>query len=294
MSIGRNSPLPTVPDAVTLQWANGKTVARPAGSSARFVPFVGFHIECAKDVDLDLILAEVATSLIEIKHQRPGGAEIVRHWSLGEALELLPITSGPVASSVTASLSNGNARRTADAGIGLRWGRGEGERSRMAVRGFARPLWALGWRGLVQLAARSRMTDVLMTVLLDHSRAAEACDGLVDRARHPDVVSPAELWLPLKAGDEQEFGTSDTATVTPFASAHPAELDAAYLRTIWRDGEVWAAAGAAWPLIKAWATDYALTGGEGEADPPPPVDEATGEVLDEAPREPLARRRFPV
>jgi hypothetical protein len=293
MSIGRNTPLPNIPEAISLQWANGKPVARPAGEAGRFTSFVGFHIEVAKDPTLDEALRVAKVAQIEIRHQRQGGAEIVRHWSLGSAVAFLPITAGPIASSVTASLSNGNAKATADAGIGLRWGRGEGERSKMAVRGYVRALWEAGYRGLVQLAARSRMTDVLLAVLLDHSRAAAACDDLVDRRRHPDLVSPAELWLPLVAGEEAEFGKGDTATVTPYASAHPAALDADYLRTIWRTGDVWAAACAAWPLTKAWALDFAATGNDGL----PSGEEATPELEiepAEAPgllAEPLPERR---
>lgn len=265
--IGRNVPLPEIPDAVTLQWANGKTIARPAGSKARFAAHIGFHIEVGKDAALDELLTGAGYLRIEIKHQRPGGAEVVEHWDLGASIFFLPITSGPVASSVTASLSNGNAKATADAGIGLRWGRGAGERSKMAVRGFVKGLWDAGYRRPVQLAARSRMTDVLLDVLLDHTRAAERVDNLVDRTRHPALVSPAELWLPLTPGNETEFGTGDTATVTPFASGHPAELDAEYLRTIWAGPAVFKAAGDVWGLTKAWALDYATYGGA-ETDAP--------------------------
>lgn len=259
--IGRNVPMPTIPDAPTLQWANGKTVAR-RGDAGKFAPHVGFHSEVGKDPDLDGALAAAGYQQIQIKHQRQGGAEIVSHWDLGASIFLLPITAGPVASSVTASLSNGNARATADAGLGLRWGRGEGERSRMAVRGFVKGLWEAGYRRPVQLSVRSRMTDVLLGALLDHTRAAQQVDSLIDRGRHPDLVSPAELWLPLVPGEEAEFGRGDTATVTPFASGHPAELTAEYLRTIWAGSTVYAEAGRVWDLVKAWAMDYATHGGE--------------------------------
>lgn len=265
--IPRNTPLPTIPDAVTLQWANGKPVSRAPGSSARFLPFVGFHIEAGKDAELDAVARVAGLPQIEIKHQRSGGAEVVAHWYLGEAVDLLPITAGPVASTIPASLSNGLAKRTADAGIGLRWG--EGERSKLAVRGFVRALWEAGYPRPVQLAVRSRMTDHLFAALLDHTRAATAADQLIDRQRYPDrQVSPAELWLPLVPGAEAEFGRGDTTTVTPLASGHPAELTADYLRTRWRSTTVIEAAIALWPLVKAWALDYAATGGE-ELEAPP-------------------------
>lgn len=259
--IPRNIPLPDIPEAVTLQWANGKSIARPAGTSSRFVAHVGFHIEIGKDPALDEALQSAKAPRLEFKHQRQGGAEIVAHWDLSASIFFLPITAGPVASSITASLSNGLAQRTADAGIGLRWV--DGERSKLAVRGFVRSLWEAGYQRPVQLATRSRMTDHLFAALLDHTRAAVAADALVDRSRYPDrQVSPAELWLPLVAGEEQEFGRSDTATVTPLRSGHPAELSVDYLRSLWRGKEIIEAAVAAWPLIKAWALDYRATGGE--------------------------------
>lgn len=257
--IPRNTPQPTIPDAVTLQWANGKPVARRTEAS-KFAPYTGFHIEVGKDSALDDILTTAKYQQIQIRHQRPGGAAIVAHWDLGASILLLPITAGPVASTIAASLANGNARATADAGLGLRWGRGD--RSRMAVRGFVKGLWDAGYRRPVQLATRSRMTDILLAVLLDHTRAAAAVDGLIDRQRHPDPVSPAELWLPLVPGEETEFGKDDTATVTPFASGHPVELTAEYLRTAWAGSALYQAAGEAWSLIKAWAHDYAAHGGE--------------------------------
>lgn len=261
--IPRNTPAPLVPDAVSLQWANGKPIARAAGSSDRFAPFVGFHIEVGKDAELDTAL--VGVHQVEIKHQRQGGAEIVRHWSLGERILFLPITSGPPAPTVAACLANGTARKTAEAGIGLRWG--QGERSRMAVRGYVQTLWMAGYTRPVQLAVKSRMTDHLLAALLDHTRVATAADGLVDRGKHPAVVSPAELYLPLEAGEEQEFGSSDTATVTPLRSFHPAEIDARYLRTRWRPDALYEVAVAAWPAVQAWAHEYAVSGGD-EPEPP--------------------------
>ena len=132
--IGRNK-VRSVQDAITLQYANGKSNARLTPGSGRFAPFVGFHVEVGKDADFDLAMQAAKISQIEIKHQRPGGAEIVRHWSFGERIGFFPITSGPVAQTVAASLSDRNVRSTAEAGIGLRWG--AGERSRMAPRNSA-------------------------------------------------------------------------------------------------------------------------------------------------------------
>ena len=259
--IPRNRPAPLIPDAVALQWANGKSQGR-AGQATRFGPFVGFHIEVGKDGELDALLAELAWPTVDIKHQRPGGAEVVRHWDLSEELHFLPITAGPVAPTVGASLANGNAAKTAEAGIGLHWGRGQGERSRLAVRGFVRALWEAGYRRPVQLGVRSRMTDKLLAALLDHTRAAEAADALAQAATPGREVSPAELWLPLGAGAEEEFGKGDTATVSPLVSLHPRELDADYLRRHWRSGEVYAEAVRLWPLIQAWAREYQVSGGE--------------------------------
>lgn len=259
--IGRNR-VSAVQDAVTLQYANGKTVARQTIGTGRFVPYVGFHIEVGRDAELDEALRAAAVAqrdspqLIEIKHQRQGGAEIVKHWGLGEMVRFYPVTSGPVAPTVAGSLAGRHAPATAEAGIGLRWG--TGERSRMAVRGYLDVLVRIGQVRLVQLSVRSRMTDVLLTALLDHGRVCEAADHLIDRARHPDVVTYHEIALPLGPGEEQEWGKGDTATVVPFVSLHPARVDAEYLRSVWRPDAVHTAAFRDWQSIQQWAQEYAV------------------------------------
>lgn len=252
--IGRNKVRQTQ-DVITLQYANGKSVARQVGSSSRFAPYVGFHIEVGKDSELDGALAAAKIAQIEIKHQRPGGAEIIRHWGLGETVRLYPVTSGPVAPSVAASLAGRNADLTADAGIGIRWA--ENERSKLAVRGYLDVLVRANCFRLVQLSVRSRMTDELLKALVDHGRVCEAADNLVDRSKHPEVVCYHEIALPLGPGDEELWGKTDTTSVTPFHSAHPAEIDAEYLRSVWRLDTVHTTALRDWEGIQLWAHEYA-------------------------------------
>jgi len=264
--IGRNRPAPVAPSAVALQWANGKIVARPVAAGTapgRFTPFVGFYLEVGRDADLDAALGQAGAAQIEIRHQRPGGSQIARHWSLGETVRFYPITSGPVAVTVAGSLAGANAQRTREAGIGVYWP--PGARSKTAVRGLLDPLVRVGCLRLVQLVARSRMGDVLLGALADHTRVAEAADTLVDRARHPDLVCLHELALPLGPAPEQTWGTGDTAEVVPFGSLHPAHIDADYLRGIWRPEAVHAVAAREWPAIQAWAAAY-QTGGDGDRD----------------------------
>jgi len=272
--IGRNK-VHVVQDIPLVQYANGKSVARRAPGVGRFAPYVGFHIEAGRDGELDAALERAGVAQIEIKHQRPGGAEIVRHWELGETVRLCPVTSGPVAPTVAGSLAGGNARATAEAGLGLRWG--QGERSKLAVRGYLGALVEVGELRLVQLAVRSRMTDVLLAALIDHGRVCELADSLIDRTRHPDLVTFHELALPLGAGEEQEWGAGETATVVPFRSCHPETIDAEALRGLWRPEALHAAALGAWPGIQQWAREYAA-----QADELPPAtmpdDLATGEV----------------
>jgi hypothetical protein len=267
--IGRNTVQPAA-EAATLQYANGKSLARSTPSAGRFVPFVGFHVEVGKDGELDDAMRAAKIAQIEIKHQRQGGAEIVRHWALGEQLRFFPVTSGPVAATVAASLSGRNARLTAEAGIGMRWG--QGERSKVALRGYLDQLVRVGYVQLLQLSVRSRMTDVLLSCLLDHGRVCEAADKLVDRSRHPEVVTFHEVALPLGPGEEQEWGKGDTATVVPFKSLHPAEIDAEYLRGLWRPDTLHAAAYRDWEGIQLWAQDFAAQADEQDSTPPAPTE----------------------
>lgn len=243
----------TIANAVTVQWAAGKTQYRShGGGNGRFGALVGFHVEAGRDPDFDALMRELSIPQIEIKHQRQGAQPvIVPHWYFGEELHFFPVTSGPVAPTVAGSLAGGNALATTEAGIGLRWG--QGERSKLAVRGYTD---LLGPEVLVQLSVRSRMTDELLKALVDHVRVCEAADQLVDRARHPEVVSLHEVALPLGPGPEREFGRGDTATVTPLKSMHPQAVDAAYLRQVWRPDAVHAAALRAWDGVVAWARDF--------------------------------------
>ena len=252
--IGRNT-VQAVQEAATLQYANGKSVARQTLGSGRFTPLVGFHLEVGKAADVDEAMRAASVAQIEIKHQRQGGAEIVRHWFLGESVRLYPVTSGPVAATVAGSLSGRNAQRTSEAGIGMRWG--SNERSKMAIRGYLDVLVQAGSLQLIKLSVRSRMTDILLGTLIDHGRVCEAADNLIDRARHPEVVTYHEVALPLGPADEQEWGKGDTATVVPFKSLHPAEVDAEYLRGVWRPDSVHAAAYRDWESIQIWAHEYA-------------------------------------
>lgn len=257
--IGRNR-VRAVSDAATLQYANGKSQARRPAGTGRFAPYVGFHIEVGRDGELDEAMRQAQVPLMEIKHQRPGGAEVVKHWDLGESVKLYPVSSGPVAPTVAGSLAGGNARETAEAGIGLRWG--NGERSKLAVRGYLHPLVAVGYLRLIQFSVRSRMTDELLKALVDHGRICEAADSLVDRGRHPELVTFHEIALPLGPGEETEWGKGDTATVVPFVSLHPREIDAEYLRGVWRADNVHAAALREWEGIQHWAREYAAASEE--------------------------------
>lgn len=250
----------TIASAAIVQWANGKTQYRAATGNGRFGALVGFHIEAGRDPELDALMRELSIPQIEIKHQRQGAQPvIVSHWFLGEELRFFPVTSGPVAPTVAGSLAGGNARETIEAGIGLRWG--QGERSKLAARGFSD---LLGPDVLIQLSVRSRMTDELLKALVDHVRVCEAADKLIDRARHPEVVALHEVTLPLGPGEEREFGKGDTSTVTPLVSQHPEEITAEYLRSIWRSDAIHAAAFRAWDGIQSWAREYAAGPGEGE------------------------------
>jgi hypothetical protein len=273
--IGRNK-VHASQDAATLQYANGKSVARQTIGTGRFVPYIGFHIEVGREPELDEAMREAKIPQMEIKHQRQGGAEIVRHWRVGEQVRIYPVTSGPVSPTVAGSLAGRNARATAESGIGLRWG--AGERSKMAIRAYLDPLVRVGYMRLVQLSVRSRMTDVLLAALVDHMRACEAGDSLIDRTRHPEVVTFHELALPLGPGEEEEWGKGDTATVVPFASQHPPELDAEYLRSIWRPDTVQAAALRDWESIQLWAQEYAT---QSDEQPARPVEEAPPAVYEE-------------
>ena len=254
----RNTPAEiATSEGAALQWANGKTMAR-SGNTARWQPLVGFHVEVGRDAEIDAAFARTNTPQWEIKHQRPGGAEIKAHWVLGENVIFYPLTSGPTATTISGMLKD--AQGSIDAGLGVQWP--QGERSRFAVRGYLDVLLAVGCAALVTLGVRSNMTARLLDALLDHCRTCEAADGLIDRTKHPAVVAMHELALPLGPDAEQEWGKGETATVVPLRSMHPEALDYDYITKIWRRKAVSAKQiDEGWEATVAWAAQYA-TGGE--------------------------------
>ena len=267
MGIGRTAPKSAID--IVIQWSNGKALARTE-KNGRFVSFVGWSFEIGKNTDLDSALAEVACPQIEIKHQRPGGSQIVRHWSFGEEMFILPITTGPVSFSMRECLTRHNRPLMAEAGLGIRWT--QGEKSKLALRCIAKPLWNAGIRKIVQVSVKSLMTDKLIEALLDHTRIATAADAF---AKKGVIVSPADLWLPLGAGEEEEFGKGDTAPVIPMISLHPETPDADYFKSIWRANDQAELVLSEWSNTQEWAASFAE-----EPEVRESFDRGTGEVYD--------------
>lgn len=258
-----------VVEAPIIQYSSGHTKGRGITTGGAFTAFVGFHSEQGKDTAFDDACTAANIGQIDIRHQRQGGSEIKRHWHFGETLLLYPLTAGPVAPTVTASLANGNARKTREAGIGIRWV--QGERSQIAVRGVLPALLGTGYSGIVQLAVRSRMSDRLLAALVTHTRAAELADGLVNREHHPDAVGVWELALPLGPAPEESWGKDESASVVPLAATHPepAAIDREYIRAIFlpMKSPARATLTGAWSDTVVWADAYAAgeTGGEAPA-----------------------------
>lgn len=247
--IPRNTPQ-SVQDAPIVQWASGRTEARPAGHS-RYSGLVGFHSEVGKDAAFDAACQAAGVAQVTIRHPREGGPAVeVLHWSFGETLAVYPLTAGPPYRSLVACLKSA---RTAEAGLGLVWP--QGERSRLAVRCY---ILVGDAPHLVQLSVRSTMTDHLLAALIAHVRACEAADALIDRAKHPDVVALYELALPLGPGAEVAAGKRETTTIVPLAAQHPAPLTAQAIRAarLWRPESVAQAALTDWPDVVAWAAEY--------------------------------------
>lgn len=275
MSIGRNQ-VRQITEAPTIQWANGKSEIRSTPGLGRFAGGIAtWHTEVGRDGEFDAWLSAAGVTQIEIRHPRPGGqAEIKRHWDLGETLRLFPLTSGPVAPTVAQSLAPRAHAATVEAGIGIRWGRAAGERSKLAIRGYLQR-GSQVWGRLVQISVRSRMTDELLAALIDHTRVCELADTLIDRAKHPAIVQCFELALLLGPGREEQWGKGETTTVVPLASAHPAAPDLAYLRSIWRPEAVAERVLRDWGDVQAWAQEFSFAP-EPEAERPAASYEGVG------------------
>lgn len=256
--IPRNTPQ-QVQDVPVLQYASGHTEARLPGLS-RFSGHVGFHVERGKDSHFDAACVAADIAEIDIRHPRAGSQpEVKRHWSFGESVRFYPVTAGPAYTTIAGCL---RTSQTAEAGLGLAWP--QGDKSRLAVRGFI----LIGSEPrLVQLSVRSTMTDALLAALLDHVRVCAVADSLIDRSKHPEPVTLHELALPLTAGAETSVGRGETSTVAPLRSAHPEQIDRDYVVSCWRSGALHQAALTAWEGILTWAAGYASGETNGDAEP---------------------------
>jgi hypothetical protein len=253
----------TIPTAITIQWGNGNTMARTS-ESGPFAPYVGFHSEIGKDPAFDAWAHAAGAGRISIRHQRPSApAEIKAHWDFGRELLVFPLTSGPVAATVSACMRR--LPEMADAGLALRWPRGE--RSRLAVRGYLLRDSRVFLERPVQLSVRSRLTDRLLDALAAHTRVCEMLDGIIDRHRHPAKVACYELALPVGAGAEEDWGATETATVTPFVCQHPAPeaVSRDTPRGRWRPADLVDAVSRDWPGTQAWAREICF-GDEAEGE----------------------------
>jgi hypothetical protein len=251
-----------VPPAVTVQWDNGLAEVRRPGDKRFSKGHVGFYLEVGRDPGLDAVLKAAGWPQITIRHPRQGSKPVeVVHWDLGERIDFFPLTLGPATDTVAGSLSPQFLPETLANGIGIAWP--SGSRSRMAVRGYLRtcpPADATAkqivYPALVQITVHAKMTDVLLAALADHQRACEATDSIVDRGQHPREVMPWEIAMPLGAGEEQSWGSSETTTVVPLMSLHPKDISAEYVAGIWRPNTLAQQAELDWPDISDWAATF--------------------------------------
>jgi hypothetical protein len=252
----RNAVTRVAATALCVQWNNGKNTARRQGEP-RFSAHVGFFAQTGKDGAFDAWCAAIGVPQIQVRHPRAGqAAEVVLHWDLGEDIRFFPLTAGPVASTVAASVSARYQQATAEAGIALRWG--TGTKSKMAIRGYVSTRGAV-YTAPVELVARGLMTERLLSALVRHVEVCQAADS----ARQPGAGSgqPTGLWelaLPLGAGEEENWGRGQTTAVVPFVCKHPTEISAEYLASLYRPDELVQAAARDWAGVLAWALEYAF------------------------------------
>jgi hypothetical protein len=219
----RNRPAPVAVSFPQLQWANGRPVFRPFGTSARFQPLVGWHIEQGKDPDLDAHAAELNVPRIDIKHMRPGGAEIKTHWHLGEEARIYPLIDGLLADALGGACQIAD-RSATEVGIVADWPRGEG--SYLALLALVEVGGAV-YPAPLRLSMAGTITDSLYRALLRHIEVCTAADELVGT-----LVPCGWLALPLTAGPELDAGRSDTTTIVTVADAHAEPFDLDYIKTV--------------------------------------------------------------
>jgi len=233
-------------DCPLVQYASGHTKFRNDRSARSWSGLVGFHAECGVVPAFDHACTAAGYARIDIRHTTGRDqAEIKQHWYLGEELSIWPVTGGPVAETVAGLLRRRTA--AADAGIGVAWG--NGERSRLAFRGWIQGL------GLVQLGVRSRMTDYLLAALLRHTAVCDVADTVFRRE-----VGFHELALPLGvAAEEVPFGTNGhTVAVWPLVARWPEPVTAEHVREARCSPALLDTILSFWPAVQAWAAGYGV------------------------------------
>ena len=276
-----------------LQWANGKLELALMIEEPRprfYAGHAGFFTEAGVYPELDAFCGRHGVPALLARHARAGEpAKIVRHWNLGETVGFVPLTSGPVRTSVAASLRAPAHERTAAAGIGLRWPEqgydGRKGRSRMAVRGYL-VVQTAGGRQLFAsplcLTAHSLMTDYLLAALVDHSAVCALAERIWGRP--VGSVNCFDLRLPLGPGEESTVANQggESTTLTPFRSLHPptgngpdgrpltsVEQWTVYLPTLKCPEAVARLTARDWPAAERAARDFCFPSREGRSGGPP-------------------------
>jgi hypothetical protein len=237
-------------DVPLLQWSSGKTQMRSTPGKGYFAGVIGFHSEMGRYPEFDEACAAAGIGQVEIRHQ---SGETKIHWGFGETLTVCPVTTGPVITSVFRLGDKDYARRTAQAGLGVRWTKDQQDRprSQVAVRCFLPALVAHDYWGSVQLMASSTMSDRLLAALADHVRVCHAADKELGKR-----IFAAELHLPLGPGAEVTVGKAQQMTLVPFVAQHPKTLTRAYVDEMYHPDGVTAAVEQLWEAVVSWATEY--------------------------------------
>jgi hypothetical protein len=271
---GRNEPV--APEAPFLQWANGLVKARRTAGVGSFSSHVGWLTEAGRAEDLDEACARAELEQIEVKRSPRDGrdATIQRHWSFSDEIGLYVITTGPVAPTVSKSVKGETARRSAEAGLGVRWPEAEMDgskgKSRLAIRVLPKPLTDVGYLSPLQITATSLMSEKLLAAVAAHVAACEQAEKILGRA---EPLFPGELLLPLGPGEEAAFGKGQSTMVVPMVCRHPKQLDAEYVQAHWRSDAVHTALEQLWPAVQAWAKEYTVIQQDEKAAPAgPPSD----------------------
>jgi hypothetical protein len=228
-------------------WANGKELI---GTDR---VWRGWFVDFDADAALDEACRAAGWEVADMAHL---DGEIRSHWLIPVPAPLFVLIQGVPFTSMTAMVKND----VAYSGLSAAWPK-DG-RSSLGFLALHPDLIAANYLEPLPFRVKSTATDDLLTALLAHNTALDACEAASAAAGTNRTFEFYDVALPLGAGPKAARGKELQSPVNPIQCLHPAAPDVPYLRRMLAPKVVASVVFERWSEIVAWAAGPIDQGGQ--------------------------------